>query len=301
MASLVSTIVRGQIKLLSPLITGATLEQSRKSQDTLGKLGTRALADKVIYKPLSFPYYDASWAIPAAGQVKKAVVYLHGGGYTAGGLDYAQAFGGLLAEQLSRAVICVGYRLAPEDPFPAALNDALHAYQVALKRFDAKDIAFVGESAGGGLCYALALKCKQLGLPQPEKIVAISPWTDLTMSRDVEELQKRDPLLDRANLKGFADMYAPGRDLKDPLISPLYGDLEGLPPSLILVGGEEILLDDSVLMAEKLRQAGCGCKLHIAEGLWHVYVLYGVPEAKEALQMLGDFIRGKDTGDAPPQ
>ncbi len=302
MASLISTIVRGQIKLLSPLITGASLEQSRRSQDALGKLGTRALADKVFYKPLRLPHCDAAWAIPAEGRVTQGVVYLHGGGYTAGGLDYAQAFGGLLAEQLGRAVLCVGYRLAPENPFPAALEDALNAYRLVLTRFAPEDIVLVGESAGGGLCYCLALKLKALGLPQPDRVVAISPWTDLTMTRDVEELQKRDPLLDRDNLKGFARMYAPDRDLKDPLISPLYGELSGLPPSLILVGGEEILLDDSVLMARRLREAGCACSLHVAEGLWHVYVLYGVPEAKEALGMLNAFVRGQedphDSGEA---
>lgn len=298
MPSLVSTIVRGQIKLLSPLITGATLEQSRKSQDALGKLGTRALADKVHYKPLRFPHFDASWAIPMAGTVRKAVVYLHGGGYTAGGLDYAQAFGGLLAEQLGRAVLCVGYRLAPEDPFPAALNDALSSYRAALKRFAPEDIALVGESAGGGLCYSLALKLRKLGLPLPEKIVTISPWTDLTMSRDVDDLQKRDPLLDKENLQGFARMYAPGRDLAHPLISPLFGDLRGLPPSLMIVGDEEILLDDSVLMARRLQEAGCECRLHVAEGMWHVYVLYGVPEAKAALRMLHDFIQGVEPDNA---
>ncbi len=293
MPSLMATILRSQIKLLSPLITGASLEQTRKRQDSLSGLGARAVRDTVMFKDLPMPRFDLSWAIPIGGRVRQAIVYLHGGAYTAGTLAYAKVFGGLLAQMTGRAVLCVGYRLAPEDPYPAALEDAVASYQLALERYAPGDIAFVGESAGGGLCFALALKCKALGLPQPERIVTISPWTDLSMTRDVSELEKQDILLTQSALLESARMYAGEHDLRDPYISPLFGDLQGLPPSLMFVGGHEILLDDSVIMYERLLEAGCTSELHIADGLWHVYPLYGVPEAREALKRTALYLTGE--------
>ncbi len=290
MPSIVSTILRGQIRLLSPFIGGATLEQARRGQDALGKLGTRAMEGSVCFHELRFPDFDAAWAIPLKGQVRRAILYLHGGAYTAGGLPYAKGFGGQLAELSGRATLCVGYRLAPEHPFPAALEDALAAYKEMLTRFAPSEIAFVGESAGGGLCYSLCLYLKQLRLPQPEQVIAISPWTDLQMQRDVSALAALDPLLDHAGLMENALRYG-GQARENPLISPLLGDPTGLPPSLIIVGGHEILLDDSRLMQRKLREAGCRCDLHVEEGLWHVYVLYGVPEAKTALRHIEERLR----------
>lgn len=292
MPSLMATILRSQIRLLSPLITGATLGQTRRRQDSLSALGERAVRDSVLFKDVPLPRFDASWAIPVEGRVRQAIVYLHGGAYTAGTLAYAKVFGGLLAQMTGRAVLCVGYRLAPEDPYPAALEDAADSYRLALRRFAPDDVALVGESAGGGLCFALALRLKALGLPQPERLVAISPWADLSMERDVSELEKQDILLSRADLLDSALMYAGGRDLRDPCISPLFGDLHGLPPSLIFVGGHEILLMDSVALHDRLLEAGCACEMHIAEGLWHVYPLYGVPEAREALRRIALYLRG---------
>ncbi|NLD33831.1 MAG: alpha/beta hydrolase [Clostridiales bacterium] len=290
MPSLISTILRGQIKLLNPIISGATLEQTRKGQDALAKLGTRAVEGSVAFHELRLPNFDAAWAIPLAGRVTQAIVYLHGGAYAAGGLDYAKGFGGLLAQATGRAVLCVGYRLAPEYPYPAALEDAVDSYREALLRYAPGDIALVGESAGGGLCYALALYLKEQGMELPARIVAVSPWTDLTMSREVAELEKLDPLLTREGLDHYAHLYAGRHDRQNPLISPLFGDLHGLPPSLIIAGSHEILLDDSRLLAERLRQAGCDCQLYVEEGLWHVYVLYPVPEAKEAMRMTVDYL-----------
>lgn len=290
MPSIVSSILRSQIKLLNPIIRGATIEQSRRGQDAVGRIGSRAMENSIQYKLIRFPLFDAAWAIPLEGRVSKAILYLHGGGYVAGGLPYAKVFGGHLANTTGRAAFCVGYRLAPEDPFPAALDDALFSYQKMLEWFSPDDIAFVGESAGGGLCYALALHLKELNLPLPGKIVAISPWTDMTMQRDVSELQKLDPIILFENVVEYANMYAPDQDRKNPLLSPLYGDLAGLPSSLIIVGSYEILLDDSRLMQQALIDAGCVCRLHVEEGLWHVYVLYGVPEAKEAMRLLSDFL-----------
>ena len=290
MPTLISTLLRGQIKLLNPIISSATLEQTRKGQDALAKLGTRAVENSVAFHDLRLPNFDAAWAIPLAGRVTQAIVYLHGGAYAAGGLDYAKGFGGLLAQATGRAVLCVGYRLAPEDPFPAALEDAMASYREALLRYAPGDIVLVGESAGGGLCFALTLHLKEQGMQLPARIVAVSPWTDLTMTRDVAELEKQDPLLTRDGLDHYAHLYAGQQDRKSPLVSPLYGDLAGLPPSLIIAGSHEILLDDSRLLAARLQDAGCECQLHVEEGMWHVYVLYPVPEAKDAMRMIEEYL-----------
>lgn len=292
MPSLLSSIVRGQIRLLSPLINSATLEQVREAQDGLSRLSARAVRGSVRYKPVPFDAFEAAWAIPLQGHVRQAIVYLHGGAYTAGRLPYAKAFGGLLAQKTGRATLCVGYRLAPEHPFPAALTDALDAYKAALERYAPSDIALIGESAGGGLCYALALKLKALGLPQPDRIVAISPWTDLSMSRDYSQLEALEPVLTCAGLRKNADMYRGEEDVRHPMISPLYGELDGLPPSLIIAGGHELLLDDSRLLHEKLLGSGCESQLHVEEGMWHVYPLYGVPEANEAMRLMTAFLGG---------
>ena len=290
MPKLVSNLVRAQIMLLNPLLRRLDLNAMRKLQDALGVLGATALAGGVAIEDEPFDDFDAAWAIPKDAQADRAILYLHGGAYTAGCLAYAKGFGGLLAEATGRRVMCVGYRLAPEYPYPTALDDALAAYRRMLETCGPEDILLAGESAGGGLCFCLCLKLKELGLPLPSRIVAMSPWTDLTMdqSRYPGERESADPVLSVEGLRYSARLYA-GDHAGEPTVSPLFGDLEGLPPSLILAGSEELLLGDSVEMAEKLRAQGCECELNVEEGMWHAYVLYGIPEARAALARIRDY------------
>lgn len=290
MPKLVSSLVHAQIMLLNPLLKRMDLKAMRKLQDALGVLGATALAGGVAFLDEAFDEFDAAWAVPKDAQSGKAILYLHGGAYTAGCLSYARGFGGILAEETGRKVLCAGYRLAPEFPYPTALNDALEAYRRMLKTYAAKDILLAGESAGGGLCFCLCLKLKALGLPLPEGIVAMSPWTDLTMAEEryPDARESADPVLSVEGLKYSAQLYA-GERAGEPTASPLFGDLTGLPPSLILAGAEELLLGDSVEMAEKLNAQGSTCELHVEEGMWHAYVLYGIPEAKAALARIRDY------------
>ena len=292
MPKLLSNLVRAQITLVNPLLKRMDHAALRKLQDALGALGAKALAGDVSYVDESFAQFEAAWAYPVDPVRGKAILYLHGGSYTAGSLIYARSFGGVLASRTGVSALCVGYRLAPEHPYPAALEDALAAYQRLLERYRPDDVTFVGESAGGGLCFCLCLRLKELGLPQPARIVALSPWTDLTMPEDLDENSARDPVLSVEKLRYSANLYAPGK-LSLPTVSPVFGDPTGLPPALILAGGDEILLPDSVRMAERLRAHGCPCDLRIAEGMWHVYVLYGIPEAKEALSRIQEFVAGQ--------
>lgn len=284
--------MRQEVKLLQPLFSG-TVETARKAQDSVGALEARVLGEKVKFIPQLRELFQADWAVPDEPLEHSCILYLHGGGYTAGSLDYARGFGGIIADLTHRSTLCVAYRLAPENPFPAALDDAYEAYRYIRRSYTPEHIAVVGESAGGGLSYALCLRLRDEGVPLPACVVALSPWTDLSLSLDaVTRNASLDPSLTRDMLSMYARMYAPGK-YKEPYVSPLFGDLHGMPPSMIFAGSHEILEDDSVEMAKKLQEAGCSCTLHIEDGAWHVYVLYGIYEARQALKKIAAFIGEK--------
>lgn len=291
MPSVISSLIKAQISLLNPLLNALTLESQRKLQDGLAALGARVAGNRTGNHEVALSRSQASWVFPLNQQVRKAALYLHGGAYTAGTLDYAKGFGSLLALESSRATFCLGYRLAPEHPFPAALLDALEAYSHMLARFRPQEIALVGESAGGGLCFALALKIRELGLPLPQCILALSPWVDLQQSLTACSEMGRDPILSCDGLMEAAGMYLNGHEASDPFASPLHGDLAGLPPSLIITGGDEILLPESQAMHQKLLDSGVQSTLYVEEGMWHVYPLYPVPEARSAQALMRDFLR----------
>lgn len=292
MASIASKLLKMQIRMVRPILRKFDIEGDRKGQDKLGELGARSLADKVRFEPAEGLETEGDWAVPACEAAERQVIlYLHGGGYTAGTLAYAHGFGSLLAAETGRRTLCIGYRLAPEHPFPAALEDAFAAYRYLLRQgYSPKNISFVGESAGGGLCYCLALKLKQEALRQPACIVALSPWVDLAMrgSSYLNNIE-RDPSLFADALRGYAKMYG-GGDLENPLVSPVYGDLRGLAPSLILAGGDELLLDDARTMCERLSISGCESELHVEPEMWHVYALFGTPEARQAIKRICSFL-----------
>mgnify|MGYP000454065879 CR=1 FL=1 len=296
MPSILSVMVREEIRLLKPFIGRLSIEKARTFQDALGELGAKILAGRVAFEPVMMDGFEACFARPAnENDSRRAILYLHGGGYVAGNIRYARGFAGILADRTRQTVFSAAYRLAPENPFPAAVEDALSAYRYLLKSgFEPEDISFAGESAGGGLVYCLCLKIKELKLPQPAAIIGISPWTDLTFSGESYRTNaKKDPSLSEEALRSYAAAYAKGQE-ENPLVSPVLGDLTGLPPSLLLAGGDELLLSDAQMLAARLRDCGCGCELHVEEGLWHVYVLYGIPEAREALTKIADFLECGD-------
>ena len=282
--------MRFQIRLAKPLIVAMDIEANRKSQDRLGALGAAALRGRVGFGSAGIDGVTACWVTPPEPRRDCAILYLHGGGYVAGGLLYACGFGSVLADLTQRSVLCVAYRLAPEYPFPAALDDALTAYRHMLKCYDPRAIALVGESAGGGLCYALSLRLKAENLPLPSCIAALSPWTDLAMTGASYDKCRNDPSLSCESLSMNVNLYA-GENTKDPFVSPLYGELSNMPPSLIFAGSEELLLDDAAHMAQRLNDANSKCELHIEPGMWHVYPLFGIHESKAALKRLNEFVK----------
>ncbi len=282
-------LLRAQLKILKPIITNTTnIKQTRKLQDEAGRI---MAGRRIKFITCTFHDFEACISYPKNREQpsKTAILYLHGGGYTAGTLEYAKGFGSKLAQMTGLDTMCVGYRLAPEHPYPAAIDDAFAAYGYLRLKYE--KIIFCGESAGGGLCYALCLKLKDERLPLPECIVALSPWTDLTQSGDSYITNRDvDPILDEDNLRFSANAYAGNTPLDTPYVSPLFGDLSGLPESLLFAGGDEILLSDSQMIYDKLISSGCEVHFKITPDMWHVYPLYGIDEADEDLRSIADFI-----------
>ena len=282
--------VRNQISMLRPLLDNCSVETIRKGQNLVGELMAFKHRQHVLTHDHSFADFEGAWVLPKDERRQGVILYLHGGGYTFGDLDYAKGFGSTLAVECGVKVFCPAYRLAPEAPYPAALDDALAAYDYLLsKGYDSQHITLCGESAGGGLCYALCLKLKEKNLPMPASIVAISPWVDLTASgASYETNRDKDVSLSVELLDSFAKNYTV--DPKDPFVSPLFGDLSQLPPSLIFAGGDEILLSDAQNLHAALLSAGCKSQLSVRPERWHGYLLYGLEEDKKDFVTLGRFL-----------
>ncbi|SDW37875.1 alpha/beta hydrolase [Marinobacter mobilis] len=227
---------------------------------------------------------------------KHAVLYLHGGAYIIGSAQTHRGITGHLAKSSGATIFTLDYRLAPEHPYPAALDDAMSAYQALLSEgYEPKHIAIAGDSAGGGLSLALAMRLRDEQLPLPSSLTVFSPWTDLSqseLSRPVTEAVIPQPWIDNA-----AQLYRGNESVTAPYISPIYGDLSGLPPILIQVGSEEILLNDSKRLANKARQQATPVRLEIYNSLWHVFQIHAgqLARASEALHTAGEHIRSNMT------
>ena len=271
-------LVRSQLNFFKPFVASCSLEVTRKGQDKLGELMTALHKREVLVKEHDFGRFQGAWIMPRDERRGGVVLYLHGGGYTCGSLEYAKGFAATLASECGVRAFCAAYRLAPENRYPAALDDALEAYRYLLgKGYAAHQILLCGESAGGGLIYALCLKLKELGLPLPCGLIGISPWTDLTGSgKSYEEHREIDPSMTPELLQFYAKCYTD--DPTDPFCSPLFGDLTTLPPSLLFVGGDEVMLDDTRMLHKKLLESGCRSKMIVAPERWHAYVLYCLNE-----------------------
>lgn len=230
---------------------------------------------------------------PANVRDGRTILYFHGGGYVVGG----PRSHGKLAAQIGHAarseVWLVDYRLAPEYPHPAALEDALAAYRWLSQQQGVGRIVLAGDSAGAGLAVAAAVAIRELKLPPPAALVLISPWADLTLSGDSMRTHRdRDPMLRRSWLAACAANYAGRLPLDSPALSPLFADLSDLAPMLIQVGSEEILLSDSERLAERAKQAAVSVRLRCYANMWHDFQVHAgmLAEADEALTEIGSFI-----------
>lgn len=290
--SLRSRLIYGLLRLLHKPMMPESLDKQRGYLELLQELVPPPL--KLTPNPVNANGIPCEWVLPEKAIPTQVVFYLHGGGYVTKMPVLHRNFLYLLAQESKAQFLMVDYRLAPEHPFPAALEDALVAYDWLLHQgWDPSQILFAGDSAGGGLTLATLLALRDLGKPLPVGTILISPWTDLTGSGEsIERLKDLDVMLSWENLRESALDYAGEEPLTHPWISPLFADFKGLPDSLILVGGREILMDDSTRLANRMTEDGVEVDMIIEPYMGHVYPATGpaIPEAQRAIQAIADFI-----------
>ena len=257
-------------------------------------------ADDVTATPVDVDGMAAEWVVAAGADTGTVVLYLHGGGYVMGSLATHRKLAGDVSRAAGARVLLLDYRLAPEAPYPAAVDDAVAAYQWLLAAgIQPTALAVAGDSAGGGLTIATLLAMRDRGLPMPGAGVAISPWADLTMeAASIEGLAERDPVVRGGDLKRYRDWYLDGTDPRHPGASPAHADLTGLPPLLVHVGEAEVLLDDAVLLAESGRRDGVDVTLEAWPDMVHVWHVFAgrVPESTAAVDRIGAFLRSRLVG-----
>lgn len=281
--------------LLRRLFSGPrlTIEQERARSAQNAKNMNR-IPKNVAFERTDIDGLAAAWFRPAQADPQKVMLYLHGGGYVVGSIDGYRMMCGQMADRLKLPLLVPEYRLAPEHPFPAAVEDAQKVYRWLLEQgHSAENIILSGDSAGGGLALATALSLRESGLPLPGAIVCISPWADLACESQSHTLKaKAESMLNTETLKMWGMKYAGKESLKNPLISPVHADFNGFPPLLIQVGGDEILLADSLRLAEKARAAGVDVTLNIWDDLWHVWHFFAglVPESDRAIDEIRHFL-----------
>jgi len=294
MSSISSRIIYWAYRLTgSPFKPNTPLVKQRANMERQARFVK--IPSGVDIQPVTIGSLPAEWIRPTGEPLDGAVLYLHGGGYTMGSIRTHRALAAQIAIASQTPILIVDYRLAPENPFPAALEDAVQAYRYLLEGgIPTEKIILAGDSAGGGLAVAATLSLRDGGEPLPGGIVCISAWLDLTMSGEsVSTCARADPLISLEASRWHAGMYAGGRDPGAPLLSPVFADLAGFPPLLIQVGEHEILRSDSQRLAEKARGAGVPVELEVWDGMFHVWHMAAgyLPEADQAIARIGEFIK----------
>ena len=267
-----------------------------KERESLEKM-SGLMSRRTPGQPATLNGVSGEWQLPQTGDGGRVILYLHGGGYVLGSpVSHRDMVGGIADAAHARAFIA-DYRLGPEHPFPAAVEDAVAAYQGLLDDgVDPAKLCIAGDSAGGGLTVATLVALRERKLPLPAGGICISPWADLTCaSNSMTSMAEADPLLKPDALRWMAGLYLNGQDPKSPLASPVFADLKGLPPLLIQVGTEEALYDDAITLSRVAREAGVDVTLEVWEGMMHVWHLMAklIPEGKQAIQMIGAFVTAK--------
>lgn len=288
-ASLVSLFFRLTIrKQMASLEDPATI-RDQQSQG-IGKTPEEVRTESVRIGGVA-----AEWVYFPETPDENVLVYFHGGGYVFGGPDSHRDIAWRLAKELGIRVLNVDYRLAPESPFPAAIEDATAVYRALLDEGRSPgSIVLAGDSAGGGLSTALMVNIRNLGMPQPAAAALLSPWADLAMTGEsMQRNASADPMLSPDAISRFAAFYLQDSDARAPLASPVFADLSGLPPVYIVVGSTEVLLSDSETLAHKITAAGGSATLKVWPKMPHVFPVFAalVPEGKSAITDIATFLR----------
>jgi epsilon-lactone hydrolase len=252
-------------------------------------------AEDVTSTPINAGGIPGAWIVAPGAAEDRVLLYLHGGGYVVGSVDTHRDLMARLSRAAGARVLGVDYRLAPENPFPAAVEDAITAYRWLVgSGMDPAHIAIAGDSAGGGLTLATLVALRDAGAPLPAAAACLSPWVDLEgTGASITTKAAADPFVRQEALQFMAQHYLGGRDPRTPLAAPLYADLHGLPPLFIQVGTAEILLDDATRIAERAKAAGVQVTLDVWDDMIHVWPLFAaiLPEGQQATERIGAFIR----------
>jgi len=292
-AALMNFIIRRTIKRQLPQ-NADEMKAFRKRMSDAGNLMPKP-SSGVTFEECQAGEVSCEWVCPEPASPTAVILYFHGGGYVLGDAVGHRNLSWRLARASGFRVLMVNYRLAPESPFPAALDDAIAAFDwLKSQGYAPENIILGGDSAGGGLALATLLNLKNLGADLPAAAILLSPWVDLTLSgASYADNSTLDPMLTREVLKAWAETYLADRDAKAPLASPLYGDLQDLPPMLVHVGSTEILRSDAESLVDKVIEMGGAAALKVWPKMVHVFHLFGgrVPEADQAIDELGKYSR----------
>ena len=280
-----------QIKALSSKAAGASVEELRAINEQMA----RPAEPDITSEPVVANGVSAEWISAPGAAADRAVLYLHGGGYIMGSLNTHRDLMGRISRAAQARVLGLDYRLAPEHPFPAAVDDTVAGYRFLLEQGPpATRLAIAGDSAGGTLTLAAMVAGRDAGLPMPGAAVCLSPFLDLEgTGESVKTRADVDPIATPEVLDVWAKAYLAGADPRTPLADPLYADLRGLPPLLIQVGDHEVLLSDSTRLAQRAQAAGVQVKLEVWPEMIHRWQSYAavVPEGQQAVEDIGDFLR----------
>lgn len=271
----------------------ASIEEFRTTFENMAS--SLQVAADVKCEPMDAGGVPAEWIVAPGAADGRVVLYLHGGGYVIGSVNTHRDMISRLSRASGARALALNYRLAPENPFPAAVEDSTAAYRWLLsKGTKPARMVIAGDSAGGGLTLATLVALRDVGDPMPAAGVCLSPWTDLEgIGESMTTKTAVDPLVQKEGLLQMARLYLGGKDPRTPLAAPLYADLQGLPPLLIQVGERETLLDDSTRVAERAKTAGVQVSLEVWDGMIHVWQMFAsmLPEGQQAIERIGQFIR----------
>lgn len=268
------------------------IDQMRSGYDMLG--GMQPQAEGAIIEQVSADGVNCEWITTPAADLARTIIYVHGGGYVIGSLTSHRSMLTHLSAAAKARVLAVDYRLSPEHPHPAAVEDAMTAYRWALKNGATPEKTVIaGDSAGGGLTAATLVALRDSGDPLPAAGVCLSPWVDMeAKGESMKTRAELDPMVNRVDLLRWAEYYLEGQPPTTPLANPLHADLKGLPPLLVHVGTDEVLHDDAVRLADRARSAGVSVTLEVADEMIHVWHFFAgnVPEADVSVAEVGNFI-----------
>ena len=289
-----SDFIKNFLKTAQPIVNRIPLMNQRSYQTTFFTL--KPLPSDVIYDEIEDFSYIAEWVIPPEEDPEKVIFYTHGGGYGMGDLISSRALIAPIAKKTGIRVFSFEYRLAPEHPFPAAFDDAKEAYEYVLGQgYSPGNIIAFGESAGGGLAVSNILRLIAEGKEAPQCLVTISPWSDLTATGQTYFLNEdKDPLLRGKYLKRLADSYVGDDSPLNPYISPAFASYDDrFPPTLIQAGSDEVLLDDSKLLYNAMKDGGVDVDIEIYPKMWHVFHIWQIEESDKAITAIDEFIKRK--------